>query len=332
MATLTIASWNVENLFLPEAGEEAAYRAKLALLGGVIRRLAPDVLALQEIGGAEPLADLAAAAGPEYAHSAISAFPDRRGIRVACLSRLPIEAQEDIVEFPRRPGFTIFTIDAAGQAVPMDRMGRGALRIRVRVGGTPVDLLTAHLKSKLLSFPGTRGPRFSTRDETERLDVGLAAVTRRAAEAGTLRDAANRLLVGNAGTRLIVLGDLNDVPEAATSQLLLGPPGSEIGTGGFDPADRGDDARLFNLAPLFPEGRNYSRIFRGRRELIDQILVSEEMLPREPTGRRRLPEAVDSVVDFADADLASIGEAPRSLMEAEAPDHAPVLARFALPG
>lgn len=82
-----------------------------------------------------------------------------------------------------------------------------------------------------------------------------------------------------------VLGDLNDVPEAQTTQLLLGPPGSEIGTLGFDRPDKGDDVRLFNLAPLIPEERCFSRVHRGSGELLDQILVSEEMVPAQGDGR-----------------------------------------------
>lgn len=46
---------------------------------------------------------------------------------------------------------------------------------------------------------------------------------------------------------LRVTGDLNDTPQAATTQLLLGPPGSEIGTPGFDQPDDGDGQRLWNL-------------------------------------------------------------------------------------
>jgi endonuclease/exonuclease/phosphatase family metal-dependent hydrolase len=39
---------------------------------------------------------------------------------------------------------------------------------------------------------------------------------------------------------VLVMGDFNDEPEAATTQILLGPPGSEIGTGGYDQPDQGD--------------------------------------------------------------------------------------------
>jgi predicted extracellular nuclease len=81
---------------------------------------------------------------------------------------------------------------------------------------------------------------------------------------------------------LILTGDLNDTVQAATTQLLLGPPGSEIGTRGFDQPDQGDGRRLWNLAPLMPEGKNYSRINEGRKELIDHILVSAALV--KPLG------------------------------------------------
>lgn len=50
-----------------------------------------------------------------------------------------------------------------------------------------------------------------------------------------------------------------DVPSAATTKMLLGPPGSEIATPGFERPDQGDAFRLWNLAPLIPEERRFSR-------------------------------------------------------------------------
>ena len=90
---------------------------------------------------------------------------------------------------------------------------------------------------------------------------------------------ANGLLKGGAGVPLLMLGGLNDVPDAQTSLVLNGPPGSEIGTPGFDRPDGGDDARLFNLAPLIPQERRYSRVARGRPEMLDQILASVGCFP-----------------------------------------------------
>jgi len=120
--------------------------------------------------------------------------------------------------------------------------------------------------------------------------------------------------------------DLNDVPEAQTSLLLNGPAGSEIDTLGFDRADAGDDVRLFNLAPLIPQERRYSRIERGRPELLDQILASVECFPAREGGERRLPQA-DSLVDFRER-LPSVTNDPGERDRDVAPDHAPVTARF----
>ena len=77
------------------------------------------------------------------------------------------------------------------------------------------------------------------RDEGKRAQVAGIALMRRMAEAVTLRVRANGLLEGGVGVPLLVLGDLNDVPEAQTSLILNGPPGSEIGTPDFGHPDRG---------------------------------------------------------------------------------------------
>jgi hypothetical protein len=87
-------------------------------------------------------------------------------------------------------------------------MGRGLLRVRVELDGSPVDLVTCHLKSKLLTFPGGR---FQPLDEGERARFGAYALNLRAAEAVTVRAYASRLLDGHGDRRpVIVLGNLND--------------------------------------------------------------------------------------------------------------------------
>ena len=250
---------------------------------------------------------------------------DRRGIQVGFLSRIAFDEFEHVVDVPAgaQP-----TLGSAGvEATTVERMGRGALRVRLTKDESTVDVITAHLKSKLLTFSGPRGrTRFDTDDETERVRAAQLALLRRAAEAATLRRRANELL--EAGAALIVLGDFNDVPDAATSQILAGPSGSQPPSRAFHVSDQRDPMRLFNLAGLIDEGRRYSRVHRGRRELLDQIFASESLFPRDESGGpRRLPD-VDSDVDFADG-LTSIGNDPRTRGEL-APDHAPVVARFAL--
>ena len=57
---------------------------------------------------------------------------------------------------------------------------------------------------------------------------------------------------GKPAAAVVVAADLNEGPEAATTQILSGPPGSEIGTGGFKQPDAGDQQRLWNLAGPHP--------------------------------------------------------------------------------
>ncbi len=182
---------------------------------------------------------------------------------------------------------------------------------RIEFDGTTVDLVTTHLKSKLLSYPNGR---FSPRDEGERARYAGYALALRAAEAITLRHRATALL--SEKRAVVVLGDLNDEPLAATTQILLGPPGSEFNTGGFSQPDKGDPQRLWNIAPKLPENRAYSRIFSGRPELIDHILISHELAIRLASA------------DTASADLPSVGTDPRTQRAYAGSDHAPVIARF----
>lgn len=330
MVDFVAMTWNVENLFAPADGasveERELYGRKLGLLASVIGDAGPDVVALQEVGGENALTDLGEALRGDYPHRASSAFPDGRGIRVAFLSRHAFEETEDLVAFPPGPALNVSDLTAEGNPEPVTRMGRGALRARVRKEGLTVDLLTAHLKSKLLSFPRSGGTSFAPRNEDERAQAAGIALHRRTAEAVTIRIRANKLL-GTGDVPLILLGDLNDVPEAQTSLLLNGPSGSQIDSGGFGRPDKGDASRLFNLAPLIPEARRYSRIHEGRPELLDQILASAGLVPQG--GEGRLPSA-DALVDFRDR-LPSVGGDPDGREGDEAPDHAPVVATFTAP-
>jgi endonuclease/exonuclease/phosphatase family metal-dependent hydrolase len=313
---VVVATWNLENLFRPgtEFGptDQAAYEAKLAALAEVINRIAPDVLAVQEVGDPEALVDLVARLDGSWQVETSTVFEADHPIRVGVLSQLPLGDVEQISRFPAP--LAPVQVDDAGTTI--DAMPRGALRVRAESGVQRLDLVTCHLKSKLLTFPGGR---FQPRDEGERARFAAYALGRRAAEAVTVRAYADRLIDGRGDDRaVIVLGDLNDVPLAATTQILLGPPGSEIGTAGFDRPDRGDPWRLWNLAPQIPEEQRFTRVYRGRRELIDHILVSRALVIPLPA------------VDTGDVVPPSITELPSPRRDEPASDHAPVVARFEL--
>ncbi|GII58011.1 nuclease [Planotetraspora thailandica] len=308
-----VGTWNLENLYRPggEYGprDMPAYEAKLKALCATITQMGPDVLGVQEVGDPAALDDLAALLGGGW-HVRLSRHGDSRGIRVGFLSRLPLTVLQDLTAFSHP--LTAVQADDSGAAT--FQTSRGVLAVRVEPGpGRHLAVVVCHLKSKLLSFPGKR---FQPRDEGERARFGAYALYRRSAEAVTVRGLADRLLDGAGETReVVVLGDLNDEPEAATTQIMLGPPGSEIGTRGERRPDRGDAWRLWNLAPLLPDGERYSRVYHDRVELIDHILVSRAVLGRV--------EAVHALVGHG---LPSVGDQPGARRDAADSDHAPLVA------
>jgi predicted extracellular nuclease len=312
---MRVATWNLENFFAPDASDaaptsRAAYDAKVASLAGTIKGLAPDVIAVQEVGPSPVLDDLVAAVGGRW-HTAVAA-PDGRGIRVGLLARRVLRDVEQVTEVPA--GLGPVQIDDDGRT--MTRLSRPALKATIRFGGHDVHVVSVHFKSKLLTFPGGR---FSTSDEGVRARYAVYALHRRAAEAAAVRSYATGLLERGTGTAVpavVVAGDLNDEGASATTQILYGPPGSELGTGGFDRPDAGDPQRLWSLDTLIPVEERYSRVYRGRGELIDHILVSAPLVHAVTTVGAG-PGAAPSIADDPDARRDEPGS-----------DHRPVHAHF----
>jgi endonuclease/exonuclease/phosphatase family metal-dependent hydrolase len=311
---LTVMSWNVENFFAPQPAEQAAYEAKLAALADVIRTAAPDLLAVQEVGDEQSFEALRAELGAGWTGMLSTHFETPHTIRVGWLSPGALSDVQQVVDLPA----ALSPVKVDDDGATLTQLGRGALAVTyTSAAGTTVRALTAHLKSKLLSFPGGR---FDTNDETERARYGVYALDRRAAEAAAVRDWATSALAGDrAGQPLLVCGDLNDTMEAATTQLIFGPPGSQYGTGGFDHPDHGDGQRLWDLGYAMTPPNNYSRINQGRPELIDHILVSHAMIGH-------LTDAATVPLD-----VPSIGVQPQLAPRTDPPsDHRPVLAHFDL--
>ncbi|MER5444241.1 endonuclease/exonuclease/phosphatase family protein [Streptomyces sp. NPDC002764] len=314
---MLLGTWNLENLFRPgDPGgppDEATYRTKLAELAAVVTELDPTLLGVQEVGDPDALQDLLDLVGGDW-HSALSKHEDGRHIRVGVISRAPLRVLADTNAFP--PGLHPVQVNDSG--TELSAAGRGFLAVEVTTDAGPLRVAVAHLKSKLLEYPGNR---FFPHDEGERARYGAYALYRRAAEVATLRALADELLAGDGRARdVVVLGDMNDEVQAATTQILLGPPGSEIGTPGYDRPDQGDAERLWDVAPLIPPEQRYSRINSGRRELIDHILLSHRLVHRVTAAGTGLP-------GDGTPHLPSVGPDPTERRGKPGSDHAPVWAR-----
>jgi endonuclease/exonuclease/phosphatase family metal-dependent hydrolase len=314
---MLLGTWNLENLYRPGSPfgpkDKAAYETKLAALAAVITELDPALLGVQEVGEPEALDDLVGMLDGDW-HVALSGRADGRGIRVGFLSRTTLDVLADTNAFPAE----LRPVQEDDSGAQVSAAGRGFLAVEVATDAGPLRVAVAHLKSKLLSYPGGR---FFPHDESERARYGAYALYRRAAEATTLRALAGDLLAGDGRERdVAVLGDMNDEVQAATTQILLGPPGSEIGTPGYDQPDRGDAERLWDVAPLIPAEQRYSRINSGRRELIDHILVSHHLVRRVTAAGTGLPG--DGTLR-----LPSVGPDPADRRGKPGSDHAPVWVR-----
>jgi endonuclease/exonuclease/phosphatase family metal-dependent hydrolase len=346
MATqFSVMTWNVENLFPPGSFISPSSRSPVTEehFNGKVKFIAdfitsfdkkPDVIAFQEIGGQtnndlRSIEALQVWLGGEYPHRAISLFPDGRRIRVAFLSRLELKSISDIKNFPPGPLETV--PDFGGESI--SKMGRGALKVEVEpqrcIG---FRLVNVHLKSKLLTFPREGGgTSFEPRDENERAFGAGIALMRRAAEAVAVRHFINAEMETSPTVHTIILGDFNDEPRAATSQIFCGPADSDVKS-----TDQGDPVRLYNLVDSVPlrgtdtknflaEAERFSRIHEGRGELIDHIMASKGLVF---VGGDFVVKEVRSFVNLIEGQ--SVTANPNERATSIAPDHAPVLARFQL--
>jgi endonuclease/exonuclease/phosphatase family metal-dependent hydrolase len=314
---ITITTWNVQNL----TQSDTVFADKVNFLASTLQALGSDVVALQEVLDLNALQSLALQLGFHH----FAALPDGRGNRVAFLTRQALaQPPQEVVEWQLPTDEEVRGFNSDGDVVVEPKFPRPALQITVSHNGEELDIITVHMKSKLLTFGGN----FSTSNETLRAQTAYFALQRRAAEATSLRERATRLL--SSGRRLVFLGDLNDVHESATTQILYGPPGSQPrGTedatrkfGAFQRSDNGDSQRLFNVTNLVQKEIRWSRRHSGQEELLDHILASEQLMPRDDNGLRRVPEL--SILNEDTPNLLGTNPTVGGVI----PDHAPVTATF----
>lgn len=192
-AQVRVATWNVHDLFdaadriVPPGAEDsvpgpAEVEAKLARVAAVLARVDADVWLLQEVEDRALLERLAGAAG--YPAARLVDGNDPRGIDVALLSRLPVEAYAS----------------HAAETGPDGRLlwPRDCVEAWLDAGGARVVLVGSHLSSAL-SDDGTR----------RRLQ---AARMRELADAAAAEDPSALVLAG---------GDLNDAPGSDALAPLL---------------------------------------------------------------------------------------------------------------
>jgi endonuclease/exonuclease/phosphatase family metal-dependent hydrolase len=231
---LRVVTWNVHDLFdgvdrtTPPGDSDTVLtqvevEAKLARVGSVLARLDADVLVLQEVENLGLLERLAA--GP-LAAGGYRAFLregfDPRGIDIGVLSRVPIADCVSHLD-DRAPG---------GARL----WSRDLIEVHLDIFERPVVLLVNHLVSRL--DPSEDG--------------------RRLLQAARAREVADQLRATAAWAVVLVLGDLNDLPDSAALRPLLG------------------DGALADLGAGLPDGDAWTWSGGGARERIDYALLPRE--------------------------------------------------------
>jgi predicted extracellular nuclease len=265
------------------------FERKIEWLGGRIAALNADVLAVQEVWDEAAMKAAVSRSGLRYNTVAVPGAENddknngqsnnvRQGAqntpRVGIVTRLDVEKLQSFSEFP--PDLRI-QIPGLGEHAKFERPPLLAtLRMK---HGQVIHMLTTHMKSKRPKFlQDAQGEPLEDREDPRITALAtLRSLMMRGAEAAALRHIVADLLQ-RTNEPLIVMGDFNDGPHSVTTQIIAAT--SEVA---YDKAAR--DAALWNAYEVQGEMAlkrdvAYSHVHQGYPEVLDQIFVSEEFLPR----------------------------------------------------
>ncbi len=307
---LAVASFNVENL--SNNDEQSKFDA---LAGLVVHNLrAPDLLAIQEVQDDSGFTDdgtvsatvtwqrlidaIAEAGGPAYEYRQINPVDLADGgapggnIRVGFLFRT-----DRGLEFVDRPGGTSVNdtgvVDhPSGPQLTFSpgRIGtddqafletRKSLAGEFRWRGERLLVVANHFSSK-----GGDDPLFGRWQPPVRYtefafpDVASDTDGWRWGQAQVINDFVDEILELDPDANVIVLGDINDFQFSDTVRIL---EGTALDVGQRTVVETGEALVLTTLFDLLPPDEQYSYVFDGNSQVLDQILVSGNILDRDPT-------------------------------------------------
>lgn len=286
---------------------EAEYAAKTGWLGGLLDRAGVDIVGFQEVFHEEALIEVAARSS-RFADAYVAAPDARKNLptnpdgaliapRLGLMSRFPVKELTSIPLFPEdMPDSFAAPRDANGYqhavSTGIRRFERPVLRAVIELpDGTPMILYVVHLKSRR----GAILDGENQHDPAIRAAAVVRGLLQRGAEAAALRvlltkDMADR---GQPAKPVILVGDLNDGPEAVTTQLIRGDeplpesfrPIMEEPEEWLKKNRRLWDLHLYDSAEIAAGARRGDRathIHFGEWTRIDHILVSQEFAHSNP--------------------------------------------------
>lgn len=263
---LRIATFNLKDFFLPKRdSERAVVEAKVTNVAANLVRANADVVALQEVGEEEHLRRLVDKELAALGYGApVFGTADKRGIRCAVLSRLPVVWSQ--VHAPKTLPFPRFYEDDPEPFTGRIPLRRGVVHVRVQAPDLgDVDVMTAHFKSNLgAPMKKADGTELEGHTARERGEAAVRSLVQRAAEALYVRGLVDDVLHASPDHAICVLGDFNDVWSSMPVRILRGM--GELSSG-----------KLHGCAERVPEEQRFSTFHGNEKSLIDHVLVSERL-------------------------------------------------------
>ena len=327
MTALRIATFNVENLTdAPDA--DAPLAARIDVLKPQFLRMAADIVCLQEVDARRPAAEQKRSLavldtllqGTEYQtfHRATTvdaksgAPRDKHNLVV--LSRWPIRAHaqycNDLVAAPTYRTGT--SQPPADEATPI-LWDRPILHVEVELPDSrALHVLNVHLRAPLAAFiEGQKAGSFVWNSVGGWAEGFFLASVKRSGQALEARLSIERVFDRDPAALVVVAGDLNAEEREAPLRILAGDV-EDTGNG------RLAERSLAIVEHSLPESRRYTVIHRGRRMMLDHLMVSRSLMASYRSIEVHNEMLGDELVAYT-----LIDAAPDSY-------HAPVVATFEL--
>jgi endonuclease/exonuclease/phosphatase family metal-dependent hydrolase len=323
-STLRLATFNLENLDdTPPSNTVPSLDDRIALMRPQLLRLNADVLCLQEVNSQElpnqPPAltalDRLLDQTPYSTFNRVTSvgangqLANERNIVV--LSRFPIvDHQQHLHDLVDGPLYQIVTQDPPAAGPIAITWERPALHARIDLGGSILNVIVVHLKSKLpTDINGQKLDQFTWKSASGWAEGFFLSSLKRMGQALEVRRLVDLLFDAEPGALIAVCGDFNAEADEVPIEALVGEVEN---TGNPELSGR----VLVPCERSVPESARYSLYHRGRGTMLDHVLVSRSLLAGYRGTEIHNETLHDESVAFATDRLY-----PES-------DHAPVVATF----
>lgn len=322
-----IASFNLESLDEPPRGR-VSVEDRIAVLRPQLMRLRADVLCLQEIngqnedGGRRGLRVLdAVLEGTPYAdfNRVHTQSPSGKGARdrhnLVTLSRYPIIKHKEIYHTHMdAPLYRAVTAEPPAKNPVEIQWERPVLMCELNLGNKrPLHVINVHLRAPRAAYiSGQKNDSSSWKTMPGWAEGYFIAAIKQSGQALEVRLAVDEIFDGDAGALVCVVGDFNADDLEAPVRIIRGDE-DDTGSGKFT------SRMLVAMERSMPESQRFSIIHRGRKQMFDHILASNELMSWFRTAEIHNEALGDEV-----GSPAAVPNAPESY-------HAAVVAEFKNP-